>query len=73
MTNRWLNAFALAAPALSVVQHGYRPIDPEILKKHSAMPPPMELFPFTAIAKGWEDTQQKFFVDNSIFDMIYAP
>ena len=56
-----------------IAQHGYRPIDPEVLKKHSSILPPIDLFPITAIAKDWEDAQQKFFSDNGIFDTIYAP
>jgi sulfate transport system substrate-binding protein len=56
-----------------IAQHGYRPIDSEILKKHSGVLPPIELFPITAIAKDWEDAQQKFFADNGVFDVIYAP
>jgi sulfate transport system substrate-binding protein len=56
-----------------IAQHGYRPIDPEVLKKHSSILPPIELFPITAIAKDWEDAQQKFFADNGVFDVIYAP
>jgi len=56
-----------------IAQHGYRPIDPEVLKKHSSILPPIELFPITAIAKDWEDAQQKFFSDNGVFDVIYAP
>jgi sulfate transport system substrate-binding protein len=56
-----------------IAQHGYRPIDLEILKKHSSILPPIELFPITAIAKDWEDAQQRFFADNGVFDVIYAP
>ena len=56
-----------------IAQHGYRPLDPEVLKKHSSILPPIELFPITAIAKDWEDAQQKFFADNGVFDAIYAP
>ena len=56
-----------------IAQHGYRPMDPEVLKKHSSILPPIELFPITAIAKDWEDAQQKFFADNGVFDVIYAP
>ena len=55
-----------------IAQHGYRPVDPEVLKKHSSILPPIELFPITAIAKGWEEAQQKFFADNGVFDVIYA-
>jgi sulfate transport system substrate-binding protein len=56
-----------------IAQHGYRPADPEVLRKHSSILPPVELFPVTAIAKDWEDAQQKFFADNGVFDVIYAP
>ncbi len=56
-----------------IAQYGYRPFDPEVLKKHSSILPALELFPITAIAKDWEDAHQKFFADNGVFDMIYAP
>ena len=55
-----------------IAQYGYRPIDRDVLKKHSSILPPIELFPITAIAKDWEDAHQKFFADNGIFDVIYA-
>ena len=55
-----------------LAQHGYRPIDPEVLKKHASILPAIELFPITAIAKDWEEAQQKFFADNGVFDVIYA-
>lgn len=55
-----------------IAQHGYRPIDPGVLKKYAGILPPLNLFPITAIAKDWEDAQQKFFADNGIFDVIYS-
>jgi sulfate/thiosulfate-binding protein len=56
----------------AIAQHGYRPINPEILKKHAARFPQIDLFPVTILAKDWEDAQQKFFADNGIFDVIHA-
>jgi sulfate/thiosulfate-binding protein len=53
-----------------IARHGYRPIDPEVLKEHSGEFPPIELFSVTLFAKDWEDAQQKFFADKGIYDSI---
>jgi sulfate transport system substrate-binding protein len=53
-----------------IAQHGYRPINLEILKKHTDRLPAIDLFPITILAKDWADAQQKFFADNGIFDAI---
>ncbi|MGB9195914.1 MAG: sulfate ABC transporter substrate-binding protein, partial [Terriglobales bacterium] len=55
----------------TIAQHGYRPIDPEVLKKYPDRLPQIELFPVTVVAKDWDDAQQKFFADNGIFDVIH--
>jgi sulfate transport system substrate-binding protein len=55
----------------TIAQHGYRPINSETLKKHANRLPPIDLFPVTILAKDWDDAQQKFFADNSIFDVIH--
>jgi sulfate transport system substrate-binding protein len=55
----------------TIAQHGYRPINPEVLKKHAAQLPQIDLFPITILAKDWEEAQQKFFADNGIFDMVH--
>jgi sulfate/thiosulfate transport system substrate-binding protein len=55
----------------AIAQHGYRPINTEILKKHAGSLPQIDLFPITIVAKDWEDAQQKFFGDNGIFDVIH--
>jgi sulfate/thiosulfate transport system substrate-binding protein len=66
--------FLYTAPAQEAIsKYGYRPIDPEILKKHSAQFPNIDLFPVTLLAKDWDDAQQKFFAENGIFDQIYKP
>ena len=52
---------------------GYRPTNPNILKKYADRLPPLDLFPITFIARDWEDAQQKFFADNGVLDSIYHP
>src|SRR3984957_15645065 len=54
-----------------IAQHGYRPINPEVLKRHRAQLPQMDLFAVTVVAKDWDEAQQKFFADNGIFDVIH--
>jgi sulfate/thiosulfate-binding protein len=53
-----------------IAKHGYRPIDPDVLREHARSLPPMELFSITAIAKDWEDAAQKFFSENGVFDSL---
>ena len=55
----------------TIAQHGYRPINPEILKRHADRLPQIDLFAVTILAKDWDDSQQKFFADNGIFDVIH--
>jgi sulfate/thiosulfate transport system substrate-binding protein len=54
-------------------QYGYRPIDPGILAENVNRLPVIDLFPITAIAKGWDDARQKFFGDNGIIDNLAVP
>jgi sulfate/thiosulfate transport system substrate-binding protein len=56
----------------SIAQHGYRPINLEILKKHANRLPQIDLFPVTILAKNWDEAQQKFFADAGIFDAIHS-
>jgi sulfate transport system substrate-binding protein len=66
--------FLYTAPAQeTMAKYGYRPIDPEILKKHADRLPKIDLFPVTILAKDWDDAQQKFFAENGIFDVVYKP
>jgi sulfate/thiosulfate-binding protein len=55
----------------TIAQHGYRPINPEALKKHANRLPPIDLFPVTILAKDWDDAQQKFFAEAGVFDAIH--
>jgi sulfate transport system substrate-binding protein len=57
----------------TMAKYGYRPINVEILKKHAAQFPRIDLFPVTLLARDWDDAQQKFFAENGIFDQIYKP
>ncbi len=54
-------------------KHFYRPIDPAAQKKYAATLPDISLFPVTAVARGWNEVQPKFFADGAIFDQIYTP
>jgi len=44
---------------------------PEVLKRHRAQLPEMDLFAVTVVAKDWDEAQQKFFADNGVFDVIH--
>lgn len=55
-----------------IARHHYRPIQAEVLKKHSKDLPEIRLFPVTSIAQSWEDAQEKFFAEGAVFDQIYS-
>jgi sulfate/thiosulfate-binding protein len=55
----------------TIAQHGYRPINPEVLKRHADRLPQINLFPVTILAKDWDEAQEKFFADNGIFDAVH--
>ena len=57
----------------TMAKHGYRPINPDALKRYANRFPTIDLFPVTLIAKDWDEAQSKFFSDNGIFDLIYKP
>jgi sulfate transport system substrate-binding protein len=56
-----------------IAKHHYRPINPEILKKHADALPPIELFTIKAVAAGWNEAQDKYFAQGGVFDAIYKP
>ena len=35
--------------------------------------PKLDLFPITAIARDWDDANQKFFADNGVMDTVLPP
>jgi sulfate transport system substrate-binding protein len=54
-------------------KHFYRPISTALQQKYAATLPAIPLFPVTAVARGWDEVQPKFFADGAIFDQIYTP
>ena len=52
-----------------IAESGYRPFD----QKRRGRFPDVHLFPVTAIARDWEDAQQRFFAENGIIDTLYRP
>jgi sulfate/thiosulfate-binding protein len=57
----------------AIAQHGYRPVNAEILRRHADRLPPVNLFPATLLGKDWDEIRRKFFDDNALFDAIYKP
>jgi sulfate transport system substrate-binding protein len=52
-----------------IAQLGYRPVNPTA---GAGSPlPPIGLFSITAIARDWDDAQERFFADNGIIDAIF--
>src|SRR5262249_7078220 len=49
---------------------GYRPYALAIAARHKSRFPDLELFPITAIARDWDDAQQKFFGDGGILESV---
>jgi sulfate transport system substrate-binding protein len=56
-----------------IAQHHYRPINAEILKRHTATLQSIELFPITTVAKDWDEAQRRFFSEGGVFDSLYQP
>jgi sulfate/thiosulfate-binding protein len=54
----------------TIARHGYRPVNPEILRRHADRLLPENLFSVTVIGKNWDDIRQRFFEENGIFDQI---
>jgi sulfate transport system substrate-binding protein len=49
---------------------GYRPYKPQVVKDSGLQLPRIALFPIAAIARDWDDAQEKFFADNGIIDAV---
>jgi sulfate/thiosulfate transport system substrate-binding protein len=63
--------FLFSDPAqLTMARLGYRPFKPEILQQAGLHLPAISLFPITAIARDWDDAQEKFFADNGVIDTV---
>jgi sulfate/thiosulfate transport system substrate-binding protein len=61
------------AAQLTIARLGYRPCNEAILQRVGRSLPPIKLFPITAIARDWDDAQEKFFADNGIIDTVMKP
>jgi len=59
------------AQELAAKNH-YRPRDADVLAKHAAHFPKVELFGVDDLFGGWQAAQRKHFVDGGVFDAIYA-
>jgi len=57
----------------TIAANFYRPINAEILAKHSNVFASIELFPITAVAADFDAAQTRFFAEGAIFDSIYQP
>lgn len=53
-------------------KHYYRPVDPQVLARHSGRFPAVQRFPITAVAKDWNDAYERFFGPGKIYDRITA-
>jgi sulfate/thiosulfate-binding protein len=56
-----------------IAESGYRPYKADILTRHRDRFPTLDLFPITAVARDWEDAQQRFFAENGIIETVYKP
>jgi len=66
--------FLFSDPAQETMARlGYRPYKREILGRGGLDLPQITLFPIGAIARDWEDAQQKFFAENGIIDAVIKP
>jgi sulfate transport system substrate-binding protein len=63
--------FLFSDPAQEAMARlGYRPYKREILVRAGLDLPQITLFPIAAIARDWDDAQQKFFAENGIIDAV---
>jgi sulfate/thiosulfate transport system substrate-binding protein len=63
--------FLFSDPAQEAMARlGYRPFNQAVLKRVGSALPPITLLPITAVARDWDDAQQKFFGENGIIDTV---
>jgi len=56
-----------------IAKHHYRPIQADVLKKHQAQLPTIDLFSVSAVAKDWADAEQKFFAAGGLAEQLVKP
>lgn len=54
----------------TIAEAGYRPFNATIAQRFAARLPPLNLFSVTAIARDWDDANQRFFDENGILDTV---
>jgi len=57
----------------TIARFGYRPYKQNLTDDNGVQLHSITLFPITAIARDWDDAQQKFFAKGAVFDAIYEP
>jgi sulfate transport system substrate-binding protein len=66
--------FAYGDEAQEVIaSHFYRPMNPEVLRRHAATFPDIRLFAVTEIAESFQDAHARFIAEGGVFDRIYEP
>ena len=53
-----------------IANHGYRPVDAEVLARHSKQFPPIDLFAVTLVAPSWLAAEERFFSEDGVFDVM---
>jgi sulfate/thiosulfate-binding protein len=56
-----------------IARNFYRPMNPEVLARHSDVFRPVELFPITVVAPDFDAAQTKYFAEGAVFDSIFQP
>lgn len=54
----------------TIANLGYRPYKENVLDRSNLHLPKLTLFPIAAVARDWDDAQQKFFAENGIIDTV---
>ncbi len=55
-----------------IATHYFRPRDAEVLARHAAAFPQLQLFTIDQVFGGWQQAQTAHFADGGVFDRIYA-
>jgi sulfate transport system substrate-binding protein len=67
----YLNHLYSAAGQEIAAKHHFRPRKPEILARHAAQFPALQLFTVDQVFGGWNQAHTKHFADGGMFDRIY--
>jgi ABC-type sulfate transport system substrate-binding protein len=69
---RFSNSCSPSAPRTSSRNSAIARRGPKSAKKFAARLPRIELFTIGAVARDWDDAEQKFFAPNGIIDTVYT-